>query len=425
MKKHASKEEKAKMVNEYFKGKSIANLCLKHQIKKSALYSWIHSSTDEIKQSRFEATPENKKNVVALVKNGKTVKEVCTKFSIKPSTVYHWVTQYGSETVNGNKVERKKKIINMERIYESIEILKQTSVTNDMNNLEKTELIRSLSTNRPVALLCKLFELSRATYYAYLHKRLPAHLLRDKQLKILVMETYLRHKKRIGAAKIRQDLSLQAQTVSLKKIYQLMKELKITKIVPKKNPYIRLSKKTNKNCHNHLNQQFDQIAPNLVWVSDITEIKINRSPVYLCAIMDLFSRKIIAHQVSRKNNTRLTLMTIDQAIENRKEKPHLFHSDRGVQYTALKFQKHLQKLEITQSFSAPGYPYDNSPMESFFATFKKETIKKLVSFKLIQDYIKLVNEYMMYYNSIRPHRGLGMRTPIDKENIYSILNSSR
>jgi len=211
-------------------------------------------------------------------------------------------------------------------------------------------------------------------------------------------------------------------TVSRKKVSHLMQDMGINDQTKRRPAFIRPPKRTNENCKNLLNQQFTQKAPNLVWVSDITEIKINKKPVYLCAILDLFSRKIIAHQVSRKCNTRLTLLTFDSALLNRKTKPLMFHSDRGVQYTSEEFQQYLRKKEISQSFSAPGYPYDNSVMESFFSSFKKEAIHIRQAFRTIQDYIKHVNEYMHYYNFQRYHKGNGLLTPMKKEELYYSVN---
>lgn len=201
-----------------------------------------------------------------------------------------------------------------------------------------------------------------------------------------------------------------------------MNELNISKVTPKKNPFIKPPKRTNQNCKNLLNQKFNQKEPNLVWVSDVTEIKINNKPVYLCAIMDLFSRKIIAHQVSRKNNTRLTILTMKKAINYRKTVPNIFHNDRGVNYTSYKFQRFIRKHQISQSFSAPGYPYDNAVIESFFSSYKRETIKMMLPFSKIQDYIKMAKEYMSYYNNERFHMGIGLLTPSLKEKIHLKLS---
>lgn len=312
--------------------------------------------------------------------------------------------------------------MNVERLKLSIEILKKTSMTNDMNISEKVELIHSLREEFPLNLLCELFSLSRSTYYKYTKKVVPKHIIRDQKLRVLIKELYLKNKKRIGANKIRESLKMQGLQVSYKKVRQIMKELNIEKRdEPKKVTWIP-KPKTNDSCKNLLNRQFTQKAPNLVWVSDITEIKINNKPVYLCAIMDLYSKKIIAHQVSRKNNTRLTILTLKKAIANRKTVPNIFHSDRGSNYTARKFQKLLIKHNISQSFSAPGYPFDNAVIESFFSQYKRETIKIMLPFKKIQDYVKMVKEYVTWYNEDRFHMGLGMLTPNKKEKVYFRLS---
>lgn len=422
MRKQTSENVKTKIVNDYFKGNPVSDLCKRHRVKKSALYSWIQARKQEIKHSRFESTLENKVHIATLALGGKPVTKICTKYHLKQSTVYYWINKYRSSIENHTVPIRKKKTQSIARIKRSVNILKSTSVTNNMTLMEKVELVKSLSNKHSLKLLCELFDLSRSTYYSYINKKIPANVTRDKMLRVLVKETYLKHKKRIGGEKIKHDLFLQGHLVSKKKVFQLMREMNIKKITPKKRTYIVLSKSTNENCRNLLNQEFEQSAPNIVWVSDITEIKIKTKPIYLCVIIDLFSRKVIAHVVSRKNNTRLTITTLNLAIKSRKEKPNMFHSDRGVQYTSFIFREHLQKIDISQSFSAPGYPYDNSVMESFFSSFKRETIHQMIPFTVIQEYIKMVKEYVTYYNHIRFHKSISMLTPCDKEKIYYSLN---
>lgn len=369
---HVKNDLKQKIITEYYNGKTVKHLCKRYSIKKSTLYQWIKVSKAGISQPKFETSLENKLLVVSLIGNGTSIKEVCHNYNIKQSTLYYWVHKYTHKKIDANPISRKQKLKDINRLETSIEILKSISMTNTMNILEKTRLITSLSNKYSISQLCELFNMQRSTYYAYVKKNISQYMERDIFLKSLIKDTYLRHKKRIGAVKIRQDLLLQDQNISLKKIYQLMKELEIRQITPKKNPYIGLSTRGNIEMPNLLKQKFNQKAPNLVWVSDITEIKINQKPVYLCVIIDLFSRKVIAHQVSRKNNTRLTMITLNIAMLNQKCLPNMFHSDRGVQYTSFIFRKNLEKLQITQSFSAPGYPYDNAVMESFFPLLKEK-----------------------------------------------------
>lgn len=423
MKKNIPTRIKDKAVNEYFKGKSVPELCKKYKVKKSAIYSWIKESKDNIKTSSFEMKERNIINVVTLVLKGDSVKSVCKKYNLKPSTVYYWVNKYQNQVLENKPIIRKKKEENLDNLKLSITIFKQVSKTNDMSLQEKIELIYSLRETYSISLLCDLFDVGRNTYYKYINKDIPSHILRDQKLKPLVKEAYVRHNKVIGAEKIQYDLQLQGHTVSYKKVRQLMQELSIEKIaLKKKTPFIKPPKKTNQSCTNLLNQEFNQMAPNLVWVSDVTEIKINQKPVYLCAVMDLYSRKIIAHQISRKNNTRLTMNTYKIAIHNRKTVPNMFHSDRGVNYTAHKFQRLLSKYHVKQSFSAPGYPFDNAVIESFFSQYKRETVKQMLPFNKIQDYIKMVYNYIKYYNQDRFHKGLGMLTPNLKEKIHYKLS---
>lgn len=374
-------------------------------------------------QSNKEAKEHNRIHIVTLVLKGDSVKSVCKKYKLKQSTVYHWVNKYQDQVLEKKTIIRKQKEENIDRMKLSIQILKQTSMVNNMSIAEKTELIDSLKEAYPLKLLCDLFNVGRSTYYKYINKEYPSHIIRDQKLMILIKDIFIRNDSTIGTTKIKHALELQGHTVSYKKIRDIMKTLHLTiKEVPKKTPFIKPSRKTNKHCTNLLKQEFTQKQPNLVWVSDVTEIKINRKPVYLCAVMDLFSRKIISHTISRKNNTRLTLNTFKKAMHTRKTVPNMFHSDRGVNYTAYKFQRYLRKHHVRQSFSAPGYPFDNAVIESFFSQYKRETVKRMLPFKTIQDYIKMVKKYITYYNNDRFHMGIGMLTPSLKERIHYKLS---
>ncbi len=108
-------------------------------------------------------------------------------------------------------------------------------------------------------------------------------------------------------------------------------------------------------CENILCQRFEQTAPNLVWVSDFTYLKAGGRFYYLCAVMDLYSRKIIAYKLSDKINTQLAVDTVDLAVANRgKSNGIIFHIDRGSQCTSKEFRRHPDNLNMIQSFSARG-----------------------------------------------------------------------
>lgn len=170
---------------------------------------------------------------------------------------------------------------------------------------------------------------------------------------------------------------------------------------------------------NYLQQQFHQKAPNLVWVSDITYIKAANRWHYLCVVMDLFSRKIIAWRISTKPNMELVMYTFKKAYEKRKAPSGLmFHSDCGSQYTASAFRMLLDSLNVVQSFSRKGYPFDNACCECFFKYLKKEETNRRIYHSLDELQLSLFEYIEGYYNSKRPHSTLNMLTPNEAEDLY-------
>ena len=129
-----------------------------------------------------------------------------------------------------------------------------------------------------------------------------------------------------------------------------MKQLQLPKISADK-PAIRRSSSDSETCCNHLQQNFNQKAPNLVWVSDITYIKAGGTWYYLCIVMDLYSRKVISWHISSKANVELVITAFKKAYEKRNA-PYglMFHSDKGSQYTAFTFRQLLDSLDVVQSF---------------------------------------------------------------------------
>lgn len=189
---------------------------------------------------------------------------------------------------------------------------------------------------------------------------------------------------------------------------------KISTDKPKKSKH-----KDNGDCDNHLNQEFNQDAPNIVWASDFTYVKICGIWLYLCIVMDLFSRKIIGWHISNKHNVDLTINAFKKAFVNRSPSYGLiFHSDQGSEYTAFSFRKLLDECNVVQSFSKKGYPYDNACCESFFKYLKKNRIYR-TTYKSIEDFKLDMFEYIEnIYNNKLPHSSIGYKTPNELEAEY-------
>ena len=162
---------------------------------------------------------------------------------------------------------------------------------------------------------------------------------------------------------------------------------------------------------NLVDRDFSAAHPNQIWVSDITYFKVNNYWVYLCIILDLFSRKIVGYRVSRNQSTNLVTTTFRNAYQTRgNPKTLTFHSDRGKQYTSAAFTKLLQTKGVKQSFSATARPTDNAVAESFFGSFKKEEAYRR-EYTSEQNFCKSVERYIQFYNEMRPHQTLKYQTP--------------
>ena len=209
------------------------------------------------------------------------------------------------------------------------------------------------------------------------------------------MQIYAGYNKRLGAYKITYVLQRDyGITVSVGRVYRLMKTLQLPKMSTEK-PRKHYKNPDSSNCTNHLQQEFNQTSPNIVWVSDFTYIKAAGKWYYLCVVMDLFSRKIIAWHISNKPDTDLIMTTFKKAYRKRNSPSGLmFHSDRGSQYTAFKFRQLLDSFNVVQSFSKKGYPFDNACCESFFNISRRR--------KRIEESITLYkNCNYLYFNTLK------------------------
>lgn len=277
--------------------------------------------------------------------------------------------------------------------------------------------VQTLSGEHRISTLCRVLRVNRSTYYKFLNRQPSKRDLENQEIKKRILELYAKTDKRLGVRKIRLCLAHEDRIyISDGRVYRLLKSMKLPQMSPKKPPKSAKTKDAEGECHNLLKQEFNPFAPNMVWVSDFTYIKAGGRYYYLCAIMDLFSRRIIAYNLSAHIDTALAIVTLNDAVEARGvSQGVMFHSDRGSQFTSLTFRKHLDQLGFVQSFSAKGHPYDNAVMECFFKYLKSEETDRR-SYASFDDLKLAVFKYINgFYNSIRPHFHNHGLSPIQAE----------
>ena len=174
-------------------------------------------------------------------------------------------------------------------------------------------------------------------------------------------------------------------------------------------------------AENVLKREFYADRPNAKWLTDVTEFKyyvgLEVHKLYLSAILDLFDRRIVSFVIRDRNDNALVFETFDKAVAENPDAYPLFHSDRGFQYTNRVFHAKLERAGMTQSMSRVGKCIDNGPMEGFWGILKRERYYGR-RFTSREELVKMIEDYIAYYNTGRLQRGLGVLTPFEKHEQY-------
>ena len=261
-----------------------------------------------------------------------------------------------------------------------------------------------------VEAMCKVFEVSRSGYYAWRNRQEKAP--KDQWLADLITECQRLCRQTYGIRRVRRWIQRQTgKKVNIKAILRIMRKLNLLSAVRRRRAYTRYQRAIHK-YPNLLNRQFDQLKPNRFWVTDITYIPIPGSMLYMCAVLDLCGKVVLAWKIGSDMSSSLVTDTIREALKHEKVTDGLaLHSDQGSQYTSHAYFDLTQEYHISPSMSSPGCPYDNSSMENFFGSLKTECLY-LTYFTTRSELEQIVSEYVHFYNFERISLKNGL-TPIE------------
>ena len=273
--------------------------------------------------------------------------------------------------------------------------------------------------NWSIEWMCRQLEISRAAYYKWLHREIPYEELENIRLAELIKEYDERFCHILGYRRMTSWINhFNHTSYSKNRVHRIMKKLGIHSVIrKKKKKYIYA--KPDETAENILQRDFYATVPNQKWATDVTEFKVpgEKKKLYLSAIIDLYDRYPVAYVVSARNDNRLIFKTFDKAIAANPDAKPIFHSDRGFQYTSQAFYSRLKKHHMKQSMSRVAHCIDNGPMEGFWGILKRERYygKRFTDRSTL---VKMIEDYIDYYNNKRLQRNLGILTPMEKHEIY-------
>lgn len=266
----------------------------------------------------------------------------------------------------------------------------------------------------PVQVMCRVLQASKSGYYQSLKRPVSARATRRQKLAEKIRRVHEEIDDSYGAPRIHRELVAEGEQVCRKTVARIMRDNEIRSVIAR-----RFVPCTTDSNHDHpvaknvLDRDFTATAPNQKWCCDITYVATDEGTLYLAAVMDLFSRKIVGWSMSDRMPVELVSDALTMALSHRRPgKGLLHHSDRGVQYACGVYQELLAEHGMVCSMSRVGNCYDNAAMESFWGTLKTECVYRHGSYATFAEARASIFKYIeVRYNRKRRHSSLGYVSP--------------
>jgi transposase InsO family protein len=277
----------------------------------------------------------------------------------------------------------------------------------------RSAFIQEHRTVWPVAVQCDVLAVTRSGFYAWCRREPSATAQRRTVLTEQIRHVHRGSRETYGSPRVHAELVDQGHSCNRKTVAKCMKAAGIQ---AKTHRRFRVTTTDSNHPHpvaeNVVNRNFQPAQKNETWTADITYVATDEGWLYLAAVKDLFTRQIVGWSMSDQIDSRLVVDALEMALARQCPGDHLVaHSDRGVQYASEHYQRLLKKHGITCSMSRKGNCWDNAPMESFFATLKKELVHheqyptRAAARRSLFEYIEV------FYNRVRRHSALGYQSP--------------
>jgi len=265
----------------------------------------------------------------------------------------------------------------------------------------------------PVALMCKVLEVSRSGFYAWFDRPPAERALEDQRLTVEIAAVYKASRRTYGSPRVHRELRERGRRIGRKRIARLMRTHGIRARSKRRFRTTTDSRHDLPVAANVVARRFEASVPDQTWVTDITYIWTAEGWLYLAVILDLFSRRVVGWSIRERMTRELTLAALDMALSRRRPPRGLVHhSDRGSQFASREYRQRLADHGIVCSMSRRGDCWDNAVAESFFSTLKIELVYES-AWATRREAKTDVFEYLeVFYNGERRHSSIDYLSPI-------------
>ena len=271
-----------------------------------------------------------------------------------------------------------------------------------------------------ITIMCRVLEVSRSGYHAWRQRPLGPRAVEDARLSARIRVLHKKRRGVYGSPRIWSDLVVDdGERIGRKRVERLMRQDGLSGLITKKWKATTVRVPGVRVAEDLLDRNFATGGPNRCWVADITYLRTWEGWLYLVAVQDLYSRRIVGWAMADHLRAELVTDALQMALAHRRPAPGLiWHSDQGGQFVSLAFGQQARAAGIAQSMGSRGDCFDNAVAESFFATLKKELINRR-SWPTKNELRTEVFDYIeVFYNRERRHSTLGQRSPADYEKMH-------
>ena len=368
--------------------------------------------------------PKDKEKMFQLLRqyhNGARPSQLCRENNVPESTFFDWLKKYPKSVVCQEYKSKAfpgfhREMRHLKKIEEENRFLKRVIVEN-ISPREKMAILDKEYGKESTHVQCDALCFNRSTYLNHLKRNKnnrSKYKISRAKISEIVIDIFQRSGHVYGSKKITAILRARGEVISEEYVRGIMIELGLkSTLSPSNRDYMYFVRRA-RNAGS-AGQKFHPRMINEVWVSDTSCVFLKNMSYYICACLDLCSRKVVGYKIGLHNSTFLTKQTFQKAYRSRKPGSLTLHTDNGSCFLSYSFEKCLRERGVTHSYSRPNMPRDNAVMEHFFGTLKREGLFKdgyPTSLRCLEEHLKA---FVEYYNSKRPHENLNYLSPDEYE----------